>query len=75
MIMAAKYDHYVAVFPENRSIKYVTGVDNHTALWEDDKPAMKFSESFAKDIVFGLTLNGYVSAVITFLHGVENIHN
>ena len=32
---------------------------------------MVFSESYAKDIVFGLTLNGHAAAVVKVLHGVS----
>ena len=74
--MAAKYNTYVAVFfpdPETgrNIVKFVTGVEKSTALWEDDKPAMQLSESFAKDIVLGLTFNGYAAAVVKFMNGVE----
>lgn len=73
--MAVKYNTYVAVFFNNKDVRYVTGVDRNTASWEEGKPAMQFSESFAKDIVFGLTLNGYPAAVVEFMNGVENIGN
>ena len=68
--MAAKFNTYVAVFFGDR-VKFVTGVDRNTASWEAGQPAKKFSEDFAKDIVFGLTLNGYAAAVIKVLNGVE----
>jgi len=70
-----KFDTYVAVFTtEDGKIttKFVTGVPGHnTAEWKSGQPAMKLSESYAKDIVFGLTLNGHPSAVVKALHGVE----
>ena len=72
--MDPRFDTYVAVFftsTDATSVKYVTGVDRNTAEWEAGKPAMPFAESYAKDIVFGLTLNGYAAAVIKVLHGVE----
>lgn len=74
--MAIKYNTYVAVFFEDpetgRSfVKFVTGTEKSTALWEDDQPAMKLSEPFAKDIVLGLTFNGYAAGVVKFINGVE----
>ena len=68
------FDTYVAViFTENgqERVRYVTGTSRNTAEWVPGKPAVKLSESFAKDIVYGLTLNGYAAAVVKFLHGVE----
>lgn len=73
-MMNPRFDTYVAVFFQDAGItthKYVTGVDGNTAEWEAGKPAKPFAESFAKDIVFGLTINGFAAAVVKVLHGVE----
>lgn len=74
--MAVRYNTYVAMFfTEPRTgktgVKFVTGTEGSIALWKDDQPAMKLSESFAKDIVYGLTLNGFTAAVIKVVNGVE----
>lgn len=74
--MAVKYNTYVAVFfpdPDTgrHFVKFVTGVEKSAALWEDGKPAMRVTEPFAKDIVYGLTFNGFHAAVIKVLNGVE----
>ena len=74
--MAVKFKTYVAVFfPDHDSpknyVKFVTGTEGSTALWEADKPAMVMSESFAKDIVYGLTMNGYAAAIIKVVNGVK----
>lgn len=74
--MAVKFKTYVAVFfaehnSDRNLVKFVTGTEGSTALWEADKPAMVMSESFAKDIVYGLTVNGYAAAVIKVVNGVE----
>lgn len=70
-----RFDTYVAVFEECEgkiTTKFVTGVPAHnTAEWKAGEPAMKFTESYAKDIVFGLTLNYHPAAVVKALHGVE----
>lgn len=75
--MAVKFDTYVCVyFVDHKTggtrAKFVTGTEGSSGvLWEDKKPAMKFAESYAKDIVHGLTCNGYAAAVIKVLHGLE----
>lgn len=73
--MNPKFDTYVAVLEERDgkiTTKFVTGVPDHnTAEWKDGEPAMKLSESYAKDIAFGLTLNGHAAAVVKVLHGVD----
>ena len=70
-----KFDTYVTVFFEEDGelySRFVTGIPSHNrAEWKAGQPAMKMSESMAKDIVFGLTLNGHASAVTKVLHGVE----
>lgn len=73
--MNPKFDTYVAVFTEQDGktvTKFVTGIPaRNTAEWKDGEPAKAVAESYAKDIVFGLTLNGHPAAVIKVLHGVE----
>lgn len=70
-----RFDTYVAVlFNEDGEVytRFVTGLPaRNTAEWNAGEPAMKLSEGYAKDIVFGLTLNGHAAAVIKVLHGVE----
>ena len=70
-----RFDTYVAVFfseGDQDHVRYVTGIPSrNSAEWKEGQPAMKLSEDYARDIVFGLTLNGYPAAVVKFLHGVE----
>ena len=70
-----RYDTYVAVFTSQDGIirtRFVTDLPSrNTAEWNAGKPAMPISESYAKDIVLGLTLNGFAAAVVKVLHGVE----
>ena len=70
-----RFDTYVAVFINKDGESYVRFVTDlparNTAEWNAGKPAMKLSEDYAKDIVFGLTLNGHPAAVSKFLHGIE----
>ena len=69
-----RFDTYVAVFTNHDGdirTRYVTDIPaRNMAEWNPGKPAMSLSESYAKDIVFGLTLNGYAAAVVKVLHGV-----
>ena len=62
--MARKTEQYSVgiLFPTKTetTIKYVTGVQTQpkVAKWEDGKDAMTFSKAYAKDLAWGLTLNG-----------------
>lgn len=62
--MARKTEEYVVgiLFPykDRTEIKYVTNVSSEpkVAKWEDGKEAMTFSKVYAKDLAWGLTLNG-----------------
>ena len=62
--MARKKEEYVVgiLFPykDRTEIKYVTNVSSEpkVAKWEDGKEAMTFSKVYAKDLAWGLTLNG-----------------
>lgn len=68
--MARKAEQYVIgiLFPTKTetTIKYVTSVKTEpkVAKWEDGKPAMTFSKDYAKDLAFGLCVNGYAAVVM-----------
>lgn len=70
-----RFDTYVAVFTNKNGdiqTRFVTDIPaRNMAEWNAGKPAMSLAESYAKDIVFGLTLNGHAAAVVKVLHGVE----
>ena len=73
--MTPKFVTYVAVmFPNASDIgpvtKFVTSIDGSTCRWDAGQEAMVFSEEHARDIVYGLTLNGYPAAVLKVLRGV-----
>ena len=72
--MRTIFNTYVAVFfSEDGEVyaRYVTGIPSrNSAEWKAGEPAMKLSEDYAKDIVFGLTLNGHAAAVVKVLNGV-----
>lgn len=65
--MARKAEEYAVgiLFPgeTETTIKYVTSVqmEPKVAKWEDGKPAMTFSKDYAKDLAFGLCINGYAA--------------
>ena len=68
--MAKKAEQYVVgiLFPTKTetTIKYVTGVQTEpkVAKWDDGKEAMTFSKDYAKDLAFGLCVNGYAAIVM-----------
>ena len=71
--MNAKFSTFICVFFTDGKgadirAKFVTSLEDHNiARWDAGKPAMPFSESLAKDVVYGLTLNGYAAANIPCL--------
>lgn len=68
--MAKKAEQYVVgiLFPTQTetTIKYVTSVQTEpkVAKWDDGEPAMTFSKDYAKDLAFGLCVNGYAAVVM-----------
>lgn len=68
--MAKKAEQYVVgiLFPTQTetTIKYVTSVqiEPKVAKWDDGESAMIFSKDCAKDIAFGLCVNGYAAVVM-----------
>lgn len=65
--MSSKKEVYVVgileTYENRTEIKYVTDAKTHTkvALWEEGKVAMEFSKEWAKDLAFGLCVNGYAA--------------
>lgn len=68
--MARKAEQYVIgillSYKDRTEIKYVTSVQTEpkVAHWEDGKEAMAFSKDYAKDLAFGLCMNGYAAIVM-----------
>lgn len=68
--MARKSETYVVGIlfstETETKIKYVTSVQTHPkiAKWENGKEAMTFSKEYAKDLAFGLCVNGHVAVPI-----------
>ena len=68
--MAQKSEQYVigilSSYKDRTEIKYVTSVqiESKVAHWEDGKEAMAFSKDYAKDLSFGLCVNGYTAIVM-----------
>ena len=77
--MARKAEKYVigVLFPyqDRTEIKYVTSVssEHKVAKW-DGKEAMTFSKVYAKDLAWGLTLNGN-PAIIMLKESYLNLSN
>lgn len=63
--MSRKPEKYVIgiLFPTKTetTIKYVTSVEEKYAKWEDGKPAMTFAKDYAKDLAWGLCVNGHAA--------------
>lgn len=68
--MAKKSEQYVIgillSYKDRTEIKYVTSVQTETKIahWEDGESAMAFSKDYAKDLAFGLCMNGYAAIVM-----------
>ncbi len=68
--MARKAEQYAIgiLFPTRTetTIKYVTSVQTEpkVAKWDDGETAMTFSKDYAKDLAFGLCINGYAAIPI-----------
>ena len=68
--MARKTEQYVigilSPHKDRTEIKYVTSVQTEPKVshWEDGKEAMAFSKDYAKDLAFGLCVNGYTAIVM-----------
>ena len=68
--MVKKAEQYVVgiLFPTKTetTIKYVTSIQTEpkVAKWDDGKEAMIFSKNYAKDLAFGLCMNGYAAIVM-----------
>lgn len=78
--MARKAEEYVVgiLFPykDRTEIKYVTNVssEHKVAKWEDGKEAITFSKAYAKDLAWGLTLNGH-PAIAMLKESYLNLNN
>ena len=78
--MARKKEEYVVgilfTYKDRTEIKYVTNVSSEpkVAKWEDGKEAMTFSKVYAKDLAWGLTLNGN-PAIIMLKESYLNLSN
>lgn len=65
--MATKKEVYAVgillSYEDRTEINYVTSVDNRnkSAEWKSGEFAMEFSKDYAKDLAFGLCMNGYVA--------------
>ena len=68
--MTRKAEQYVigilSSYEDRTEIKYVTSVQTEpkVAKWDDGKEAKTFSKDYAKDLAFGLCVNGYAAIVM-----------
>ena len=62
-----KLNTYIAIIDltDNRNtLRFVTSLEGRNALWEAGKPAKAFSKTVAKDVVMGLSFNGYYATIV-----------
>lgn len=73
MAKGLKWNVYVGVITAD-GISVVTDIDNSTkaAYWKSGQKGKKFTLTTAKDLVFGLTVNGYSAFVIQTLGEMNN---
>lgn len=69
MARKAKEEYVVGIlssYKDRTEIKYVTSVqaEPKVAKWDDGKEAMIFSKDYARDLAFGLCVNGYAAIVM-----------
>ena len=69
MARKAKEEYVVGIlssYEDRTEIKYVTSIQTEpkVAHWEDGKEAMTFPKDYAKDLAFGLCVNGYTAIVM-----------
>ena len=69
MTQKSKEEYVVGIlFPTKTqtTIKYVTSIQTEPKIahWDDGKEAMIFSKDYAKDLAFGLCVNGYIAIVM-----------
>ena len=58
--MAKKKNYWYVLVLNNYGPVFVTNIPGrHTAEWKKDEAPLELSESYAKDIAWGLRLNGY----------------
>ena len=68
--MTRKAEQYVigvlSSYKDRTEIKYVTSVQTEpkVAKWDEGKEAKTFSKDYAKDLAFGLCVNGYTAIVM-----------
>ena len=71
--MAKKQNYwYVLVLTEGGPV-FVTGTgEGKTAYWKKSENPKEFSESYAKDMAFGLMVNGYVAFAVCNRFELDN---
>ena len=63
--MQIKWANIVAVHIDGKE-KYVTGFgEHHMAYWNDNETAYPLTMRAAKEVCFGLNVNGFCSHIIT----------
>lgn len=71
--MKRNRNFYILVHDGNKLI-FVTELDNSikNVYWNYKQPPLKLAQSYAEDIVEGLSINGYRAFVFESLYPIEN---
>ncbi len=64
--------HYILVLT-NAGPTFVTKIgEGKTAYWNKDEKPKEFSKSYAEDVAFGLTVNGYNAFHVSTKYELDN---
>ena len=63
--MAKKKNYYYVLVCTTYGAVFVTDIlPKHNAEWDKEKTPMEFTREYAKDVVLGLGLNGYLAYLV-----------
>lgn len=74
MAKGLKWNNYVVIETTTGVMQVVTSLDKRRnyARWEKGKDGLKMTLSFAKDLAWALSVNGYTAHVVQTLHTLSN---
>lgn len=71
--MAKDKNYYYVIVMTDKGAVFVTAIlDHKVAEWDKRKKPISFSKSYAEDLAFGLTVNGYIAYAVSTRYEVKN---
>lgn len=71
--MAKKQNYWYVLVLTSEGPTFVTGISEHkTAHWDKSESPKEFNEGYAKDMAFGLMVNGYTAFAICNRFELDN---